>query len=107
MEITNYRQIDRGCVRARFDVLVPVWGLILKELTLFEKDGRKWIGLPSRQYQGRDGTAKHFQLVDFSKPIRDRFQVAVLEKIDAGQFQRAVPKEAKPAPDCAKQGMPF
>src|SRR6185437_17059712 len=106
MEVLNYRQIDKGCVRARFDVRVPAWGLTLKELTLFEKDGRKWLGLPSRQYQGKDGVVKHFPQAEFDKPVRARFETAVIEKINAKQVQFAAPKgQAMPEPK--NQDLPF
>lgn len=85
----NYKAIGKGCLMARFDVCIPKWGLTIRECCLFEKESKRWITLPNRQYKGKDGATKNCDLLIFDKPIKQRFDEAVIGKIDAGQFQSA------------------
>lgn len=84
MQILNYSPINKGCLKAKFNVLINDWGLTIRECSLFEKDGKKWIGLPSRQYD-KDGKIKNLDYVVFDKERRIRFDKACLEKINSGQ----------------------
>ena len=75
MEILNYKPINKGFLVGKFDLQIPEWGkLTICECTLFEKDGKRWISLPSKQYE-KDGQKKHFNLI--------RFDLAVLKKLEA------------------------
>ncbi|MCE5315990.1 MAG: hypothetical protein LLG04_01325, partial [Parachlamydia sp.] len=53
------------------------------------KEDKKWIALPNRQYKAKDGTTKNFELLNLDKPTKQRFDEAVIKKIDSGQFQLA------------------
>ena len=80
MEINNYKEINKGCLVASFNVLIPQWGLTLREYTLFEKDGKRWVSMPARQYKDAEGKNKNFPLVEFDKDKRARSETACLEK---------------------------
>lgn len=90
MDIKNYRPINKGCLQACFDVFIDEWGMTIRDCCLFEKEGRKWINLPSRQYQSKEGTTKNFDYIVFEKERKERFQKACLEKISSGQVQQTV-----------------
>lgn len=48
MYIKNLKKVDKGFVKANFDVVVPKWGnFIIRGCTLYEKEGNCWIGFPS------------------------------------------------------------
>ena len=87
MDIVNFKKIDRGCLEAKFDVVIGEWGLTIREMTLLSKDGKQWINFPSRQYE-KDGQKKNFDYVVFEKSRKERFQAAVLEKIGQGCVQK-------------------
>jgi hypothetical protein len=87
MEIINYKEINKGCLQSKFDVLIAEWGLTIRECSLFKKDSRAWISLPSRQYE-KDGAIKNYDLVSFDREARKRFDSACLAKISSGQVQR-------------------
>lgn len=89
MDIINFKEINKGCLQAKFDVSIAEWGLVIREVTLFEKEGRKWLGMPNRQYTSKEGQSKSFDLVFFDKNTRPKFQKAVIEKIQSGQVQAA------------------
>lgn len=81
MEIENYKAINKGCLIGKFDIKIPEWGdLLIRECVLFEKDNKRWVALPSKEYQ-KDGSKKHFPLIKFSPPVFERLQLSALEKL--------------------------
>jgi hypothetical protein len=89
MEINNYISINKGALKAKFDVTIPQWGLNIRQCTYFDNGKKRWINLPTREYQDeKTGEKKHFMLVRFmSQELQDKFSNACLEKIDAMQQQ--------------------
>ncbi|MBS0655028.1 MAG: hypothetical protein JSR46_04565 [Verrucomicrobia bacterium] len=96
MEIQNYKQIGKGCLKAKFDVMVPQWHMTIKDCALFEKEGREWITLPSKSYEGKDGGTKHFELVSFPKDVKERFQTKCLEMLKPMQPVKTMCSEEIP-----------
>ena len=46
---------------------------------LFEKNGKRWVGFPSKEWVKQDGTKHYFPLIEFAdRSIADKFQAAVL-----------------------------
>ena len=82
MEIVNYKEIKRGHLIASFDVTMPEWDLGIHECKLFEKDGRKWIGFPSRQYE-MNGEKKYFEYVIFGRESKAKFDAKCLSLLDS------------------------
>jgi hypothetical protein len=93
MDVINFKGIDKGCLKAKFDVVIPEWGLTIREVTLFEKDGKEWLGMPSRQYE-KDGKQKSYDLVSLEKGKRQRFDAACIAKVKAGQYQTKQEKQS-------------
>jgi hypothetical protein len=81
MDISNYRNIGKGCLVGSFDVTIPEWGLSIHECKLFEKDGRRWVGFPSRQYETAKGEKKHEDYVMMDKDRKKGFDAKCLEKL--------------------------
>ena len=59
--IDNIREVDKGYLRASFDLIVGPF--IIKDFLLFEKDGENWVSSPSRKYEDSDGATKYFNYV--------------------------------------------
>jgi hypothetical protein len=67
-------------------------GIVLRECSLHEKDGKRWIGLPSKPQIGKDGRHRldtttdkklYFPVVEIAgKEERSRFQAAALAAVD-------------------------
>jgi hypothetical protein len=87
MDVINYKEINKGALKSKFDVHIKEWGLTIRECVLFQKENRRWIGLPNRQYQSKEGTEKSYDLVVFEKNMKQRFDSACLEKIKNNQYQ--------------------
>ena len=76
--ITNARKIGKGALIGFFDVTLAS-GMKLNSCTLLSKNGKKWIGLPSREYAKTDGTKAYQPLVEIpDREARDKFNAAVL-----------------------------
>lgn len=89
MEIQNYKMVGKGCLKSKFDVMVPQWQMTIRDLTLFEKEGKQWVTFPSRSYEGQDGGKKYFEFIAFPKEVRDRFQIKCLEMLKPMQPAQA------------------
>jgi hypothetical protein len=73
----------RGHLLAFLTIETPS-GLIIRDCRLFEKDGKRWIGLPSRQYTKADGSTAYAQIIDLaSKQLYSRFQEDAIQAVDA------------------------
>jgi hypothetical protein len=102
MEIENYKPIGKGCLVAKFDIKIPEWGgLSIHDCGLFKKENRRWITLPTREYQGKDGVKKHFHLIKFNPQVLEKLQAAALVQLDkfvAAPLPEAVEMPCDPVP---------
>lgn len=81
MQIENYKQIGRGFLVGRFDIRIDEWGgLQICDCLLFEKDGRRWVSLPSKEYE-KDGAKKHYNLIRFNEEVFRRLQKVAVDQI--------------------------
>ncbi len=82
MKIENYRPIGKGSIIASFDLEIPKMGIKICNMTLFQKDSRKWVSFPSRQYE-KDGVKKYSSYIYFlNKDHQDPFNRMVLLAIE-------------------------
>jgi hypothetical protein len=76
-EITNPKILRKGSLVGSFDLEMPS-GLIVRGAMLFEKDGKRWVNFPSKEWTKQDGTKGYFPLLEFaSREIADKFQTLV------------------------------
>jgi hypothetical protein len=76
--IRNARPLVKNTLRGFFDVELPS-GLKLNGCTLHQKDGRCWIGLPSREWTRPDGAKSYVPIVEIpDRDARDKFNGAVV-----------------------------
>jgi hypothetical protein len=76
--ISNARKISKGALIGFFDVTLPS-GMRLKSCTLLEKDGKRWIGLPTKEFVKSDGSKGYQPLVEIpDRGDRDKFTALVL-----------------------------
>ena len=72
IEIAAFRPYSKNTLKGFLTIRLPDAGLVLKECTWHEKDGKEWIGFPARQFQGADGEKKWANLIEFTEGF-DRF----------------------------------
>jgi hypothetical protein len=77
--VSNWKPFENNTLKAFFSIVLPS-GLILNKCSLHQKDGHRWIGLPSERYKKQDGTVAYAKLVEFtSREVADRFRNAVVQ----------------------------
>jgi hypothetical protein len=75
---SNPRRIGKGTLVGSFDVELSS-GMKINGMMLFEKDGRRWVNFPSKEWIDKEGNKKYLPLLEFTSPeVRDRFQAQVL-----------------------------
>ena len=80
--VSNWKVREKGVLRGFLSLTLPS-GLVLNNYALCEKEGKRWIGLPSRQYKKADGSPAYMPLVEFAtKEVRERFQLAALRAVE-------------------------
>jgi hypothetical protein len=86
--VEEFKTLERNSLRGFCRVRMPS-GMILHDVGIYEKDGKRWASPPSKPAIGRDGTAfkkdgkpVYTPIVSFaSKEVRDRFSDAVIEAL--------------------------
>ncbi len=100
MKILNYKDLDKGNIKASFDVVIEEWGITIKRCGLFLSKDKRFIGFPSYKYDDAEGKAKYAPYVFMEKTRKERFDKAVIVLLDAGAFERAeTVKESAPKSD--------
>lgn len=88
MQVTcsKFTERNTGALRGHANLELPDIGLHLYGCALFEKDGRRWISLPTRDYTGQDGKKAYLKMGSFpDKTIADQFNSAAITAIEAFQ----------------------
>lgn len=86
IEITSFKPYTKNTLRGFLTLRLTNIGLEVRDATLHEKNGKRWIQLPSKAYQ-KDEKTLWTAIVDFYDKARsEQFQKAALEAID--QFMK-------------------
>ena len=83
IEITEFKALNKPALKAQVSIKMPKWGgFIIEQITVFEKDGARWISFPSKEYE-KDGKKKYFQYNRFDTPeMSDTFRVHFFNAYD-------------------------
>lgn len=60
LEIMNFKPIRKGYVVARLDVLIQSVGLVIRDVTVFNKEGAVWFNFPSRKFEDSEGNTAYY-----------------------------------------------
>jgi hypothetical protein len=83
MQISDWKSVNKNTVRAFFTVTLES-GMIIHQCSLHEKDGQRWIGLPTEKFTKRDGSVVYSALIAFtSRQIADNFRRQVMIALEA------------------------
>ncbi len=82
IKLLNVKKIDEEFKKAVFSVQIPEWGnLIIHFCTLFNKNGREWINLPTRLEEEESGKGIYRPYIELPREIEDRLKLAVKEAL--------------------------
>jgi hypothetical protein len=76
IKCTNYKSYNKGSLLGFADLLITEWagGIEIPGCKLFQKDGRRWLQLPSREYKDDEGNIKYAPLFHFrDKEVWQKF----------------------------------
>ena len=80
--VSDWKEVVKNTLRGFCSITMPS-GLILRNCSLHEKEGSRWIGLPAQQFKKDDGTSCYKPIVEFTnKQARDRFNEAAFRAVD-------------------------
>lgn len=83
IECLKYKTINKGSLLGYADLFVPKMGLEIFGCSLHQKDGRRWINLPSREYTDDKGEKKFFSIIRFrNKTHMEEFSKQAKEAIE-------------------------
>lgn len=83
LEISKVQMINKGHLVAKCDVRIPTWKFTIHGVTIFEKNGSRWVSMPSQQYE-KDGQKKFFPHCRFDDmDILEKFQAEVKKLFEA------------------------
>lgn len=82
IQCTSFKPVEGSYVKGFASIYIPKWGVEIFNISLFEKEGRRWINLPSREYE-KDGEKKFLPLLRFrEKEHAELFGEKVKQAID-------------------------
>lgn len=88
---SNYRPVQKNTLKGFVDITFPETGIIVKECSWHEGNGREWVSFPGKPQLNRDGTHRkdestgkplYTNVIEFAdKTKRDGFNSAAIKAI--------------------------
>lgn len=95
MEILNWKPFTKGALRGFFSVTLPS-GMILHDCCLFEKNGSRWVSLPSQKFTDKDGKTGYKPMVEFvDRSTADNFCRQTVQALEKEGFAGWIPVREK------------
>jgi hypothetical protein len=101
IEIMKFELVNKGPLIARFTLKMMKWGgLQIRECTLFESGPKRWINLPSRQYQDSEGKTKYFPFLAYEeRSMDDKFKEMIIKAVDEYMAKNLTERKEEPKGD--------
>jgi hypothetical protein len=78
----DWKPMQRNTLQGFVTIVLPS-GLRIRECSLHEKNGKRWVSLPGKPWTRQDGTTSYVAILDFADDeARFRFQRLALAAID-------------------------
>lgn len=82
IKIISFKTFSKNTLRGFVDLKMTNVGLEIRGCTYHEKNDKKWIGLPAREYKGEDGKKTWASILKFEDDYHWKFQKAALTALD-------------------------
>lgn len=83
VEIISFRSYEKNTLRGFLTVRLTNIGLEIRDMTLHQKNGSRWVALPAKSYKKGDGGQGWSYIVKFYHEVRGKqFQKACLDAFD-------------------------
>jgi hypothetical protein len=87
----RFRPHVKNTLRGFVDLELTRVGLVLRDCTRHEKNGKEWIGFPARSYTDKDGNTQWSPLIEFAEgatAAREQFQQQAINAIHIAEAER-------------------
>lgn len=92
IECISYRPVTKGSFIGFCDFHLLDYSMEIRGCTLYSKDDKRWINLPTRAYKNKEGQDKYSQIVRFRDQTEyQEFCASAKEAVDA--FIAQMPRE--------------
>ncbi|MFO7745451.1 MAG: hypothetical protein R6V36_08710 [Psychroflexus sp.] len=82
IECTKYTRINKGSCLGLATLFIDKWGVEITGISLHQKNGKRWISFPAKQYE-KDGQTKYMPYFRFpDKNLYERFCAMAKEAIE-------------------------
>lgn len=103
IECLKFQSVNKGSFVGFADFYIPKTGLEIYGCQLFQKDGKRWINMPAREYTNDAGEKKFASYVRYRENThKDMFNELALKAID----KKCAEMQNKPA-SAAQEDIPF
>lgn len=104
IEVLKFTPYRKGFLLGFADVYVPKMGLEIHGMSLAEKNGKRWVNMPSKEFKDDKGETKYAPIMKFrDKDLNTRFCATALEAIE-----KVMPAESAEVSNNEDQmGLPF
>lgn len=93
IECLEYKKFQKGNFLGFASIYVEKWGVIINNISVFKKDGGRWINFPSKEYTNKEGEKKYMPLIRFKeREHMDAFSDVVKQAIDEWCQKNPEPK---------------
>lgn len=94
IQILECKQQKKGSLLATINIKLPkMKNFVINNITVWEKNGKRWISMPSREYES-EGKKKFFAHCRFEdRDLNDQFQNAILDAFEQYSRTAVMPTE--------------
>lgn len=83
IECLKFQPVSKGLLIGFADFYIPKTGLEIFGCQLFQKDGKRWINMPSREYTNEQGEKKYMPYIRYREAAhKELFTELALKAID-------------------------
>ena len=79
----DYKDINKGSLMGSATLKIIELDLDIKNITLLQKDGKRWVNFPSRTYESKGETKRTYDIWIENPEKRKKFQEVAKAAIDA------------------------
>jgi hypothetical protein len=93
VQIRDFKSLNKNTLRAVFTASLRS-GMTVHGLMLHEREGRRWISLPSKEYVAKNGERSYTPIIEIpDRADFKRFQAEILAAVDHHLSREPVPPE--------------
>lgn len=83
VEIVQFKKLEKNTLRGFLTVRLTSVGLEVRDICLHEKNGKRWLQLPSKPYEKKGGGQAWAYILEFyEKEKADLFQTSTLKALE-------------------------